>query len=248
MKKYFFSLFLSALFSLFSFVISSNLGLGLFPNALIQVVLLIACLAAVMVILGKQQIIYFSLFTAILFSVTYLLTAFYIVDLHIAIFSLAMFFLFQKDLTTTLNKIALPGDIKKNAMYGFLGFLLLIVAGAIAILILNLLFNVSDEANVFGKISELPQYVILFAIIAAPFSEEIFFRAFLTERFGIIVSSILFAVSHVAYGSIVELVGAFVLGLMLALIFKRTKSVTPGIIAHLLYNLLALVSTGLIAR
>jgi len=90
------------------------------------------------------------------------------------------------------------------------------------------------------KVLGFPEYLIIFAVILAPFSEELFFRAFLTPKIGVIGAAVVFALSHIAYGSIVEVVGAFVLGLIFSLVYVRSKSITPCIAMHIAYNALAI--------
>ncbi len=68
-------------------------------------------------------------------------------------------------------------------------------------------------------------------------AEEVFFRGFLAKRFGSLASSAAFALAHVFYGSAAEVIGAFVLGVLLAEAYRRNKSLTPNIFAHVLYNL-----------
>jgi len=68
------------------------------------------------------------------------------------------------------------------------------------------------------------------------FAEEVFFRGFLVKKIGVIPSSIIFGAAHFAYGSMVEVFGAFILGLILAKAFEENKSLFPNIFAHFFYN------------
>ncbi len=72
------------------------------------------------------------------------------------------------------------------------------------------------------------------------FAEEVFFRGFLAKHAGALVSSVLFALAHFAYGSVVEVAGAFALGLVLAAAFGQNKNLVPNILAHFFYNLVFL--------
>jgi membrane protease YdiL (CAAX protease family) len=80
-----------------------------------------------------------------------------------------------------------------------------------------------------------------YLLVARAISEEIFFRGFLSKKVGIIFSSSLFGLAHFLYGSVVEVAGAMVLGLLLARSFSKTKNLYVNMIAHFLYNLLAIV-------
>jgi membrane protease YdiL (CAAX protease family) len=96
--------------------------------------------------------------------------------------------------------------------------------------------------NVAQVLGGFPIWVLAFTVIIAPVNEEIFFRAFLVPRVGIVPSAILFALFHLGYGSIAEFVGALIYGLMAGYALKKTDSLYPSIIGHLLVNALAVVA------
>jgi membrane protease YdiL (CAAX protease family) len=78
-------------------------------------------------------------------------------------------------------------------------------------------------------------------VLLAPVAEEAFFRGFvypgLARRWGLgagaIASSVLFAVSHVSLGLLVP---AFMSGMVLLWVYRRTGSLWPGILAHAAQN------------
>ncbi len=86
-------------------------------------------------------------------------------------------------------------------------------------------------------------------VLLAPFAEEVFFRGFLLPAFanrwgllaGAIISSGLFAISHVAPGSIVP---AFMSGMLFAWLYHRTGSLWNTTIAHGAQNALAFAVTA----
>jgi len=93
-----------------------------------------------------------------------------------------------------------------------------------------------------SKVAPLSTYATLFAaVIIAPFCEEVFFRGFvfpglrrgMSVGWAIIISSLLFGVAHADPGSFPVL---FVIGLALALLRWRTRSIWPCIILHMLNN------------
>ncbi|MBN1169469.1 CPBP family intramembrane metalloprotease [Candidatus Micrarchaeota archaeon] len=159
--------------------------------------------------------------------------------LHLALLSIALHFLWQKNLKTTLKSLRFPGSIVKNLYISVIGlgtiFLTLLVLG----LILTA-GGMNDQQNVFDKILELPVFLLLFAVIAAPISEELFFRAMLVPRIGVIPSSLIFGFVHFSYGSVVEILGATAIGIILAVMYKKSKSITPCLLTHIIYNLLAI--------
>ncbi len=66
--------------------------------------------------------------------------------------------------------------------------------------------------------------------------EEAFFRAFLQPRFGLLVSSILFALSHFNYGLPFMVVGVFTISLVIGRTLARSGDLLPCIIAHGLFD------------
>jgi len=93
-----------------------------------------------------------------------------------------------------------------------------------------------------SKVAPLTTYATLFAaVIIAPFCEEVFFRGFvfpglrrgMSVGWAIIISSLLFGVAHADPGSFPVL---FVIGLALAFLRWRTRSIWPCIMLHMLNN------------
>src|SRR6266852_2134807 len=127
-----------------------------------------------------------------------------------------------------------------------LGLLLVLVMGLVAngMQVLLRQPGVNPQQNLF-----LPNGLswvsiigtILFGGVAVPFAEELFFRGvlytFLRERWGVwigaVVSAMLFGAAHL---NISVGVAVFILGLVSALVYERTKSLWPSIIIHVVNN------------
>jgi uncharacterized protein len=83
-------------------------------------------------------------------------------------------------------------------------------------------------------------------IVIAPIAEEIFFRGFLYQAFrnsfgvwpGAILSGLVFGVIHFEFFKLVQLAA---LGVILALLFERTRSLWPPIMLHAINNTLAFI-------
>ncbi|MBD3209822.1 CPBP family intramembrane metalloprotease [Candidatus Micrarchaeota archaeon] len=165
--------------------------------------------------------------------------------IHVGLFSAAMIFLWKKDLKTTLDGLSFPGDVLRNLVMSVNGFVLvictLLVLGIVAALV-----GFADQSAVYEKVAELPVYILAFAVVFAPVSEELFFRAFLVDRVGVVLSSLLFGLMHFAYGSAVEIIGAALIGVVLAFIYKASKSITPCLVIHLTYNLMSIAVMRLV--
>jgi len=128
----------------------------------------------------------------------------------------------------------------KYLLYGFLLSFVLFGVNFLFIYLTSLFTNDLSSANNLLTYSQMPIIFIIYMFLSA-FAEELFFRAFLTRYLGIFISSILFAGLHFAYGSYTYILGTFILGLLLAFIWKKTNNIYLVFTAHLLQNLYTLL-------
>ena len=99
------------------------------------------------------------------------------------------------------------------------------------------LTHVHISSNVAEYLSNLPIYFYIFVFLVAPIDEEILFRGFMVPRFGIILSAAVFGALHyISYFSYIELIAAFLFGLAAGYVFKKTNSLYPSIIGHMLFD------------
>jgi len=142
-------------------------------------------------------------------------------------------------------------NIKKKMRWrvldGILLFFLMIGTGIVMGIALSIIgFN--DSANAIDVVQELPLYLLVVAFTLVPVVEELFFRALLIPAFGkytnlwigAVISSVFFGITHTAYGSLVEIGGAMLLGLVLALYFVKKGDILPCMIAHAVYNFISI--------
>jgi len=99
-------------------------------------------------------------------------------------------------------------------------------------------FNANDLSNVTPAIDYLraTPLLLVYIVIVRSSAEEVFFRGLLTKKTGALVSSILFALIHLSYGSYAEVAGAFILGFIFAKAFQLNKNLYPNIAAHIAFN------------
>ncbi len=103
--------------------------------------------------------------------------------------------------------------------------------------------NTQINTNVSAVLAGAPLWFYIYSAIIEPINEEVFFRGFLVPRMGILASSLIFGFAHYTYYSTfgIEVIAAFAFGTMAGYVFKKTKSIYPGIIAHILVNSLAVI-------
>ena len=109
--------------------------------------------------------------------------------------------------------------------------------------ILGSVVNTQINTNVNIVLSGAPIWFYIFVAIIEPINEEILFRGFMVPRLGIVISALIFGVLHSGYNSTfgIEIIAAFVFGIISGYVFKKTDSLYPSIIAHILVNTLAVI-------
>ncbi|MBD3389829.1 CPBP family intramembrane metalloprotease [Candidatus Micrarchaeota archaeon] len=228
-KQYFLSLFFSSLI----FLIASYFS-GIYSDFHLAAAILLFT-AGIFHFIGKKPSAIFlaaSLIYFLLMGVTHISTLF----LHMSFLSFAIFFLWPRRKALIRG----CGSIPKRVAFGVGIFFLMLLASFLVNLALHFA-GVGDQAKIIDVVSGLPIYLVVIAFTLGPFSEELFFRALLVPKVGVPVSSLLFALTHAAYGSVSELVGAFFLGFVLANAYYYLRDPLPCIIAHAIFNLLSVM-------
>lgn len=226
-KQSFLSLFICS----FIFLVASYFS-GYFSALQLGAFMLFPALA-VFYFLGRGPAFAFvisSLAYLLLFPVEHISTLY----LHMSFLSFALYFLWPQ------RKALIEGcgTPLKRVGWGIAIFLLMLAASFL-VNILMYLAGYADQAQIVDVVSGLPLYLLILAFTLGPLSEELFFRAFLVPRAGVLASALLFMFTHVAYGSASELAGALALGLVLGIAYKYLKDPLPCIVAHFLFNLLS---------
>jgi membrane protease YdiL (CAAX protease family) len=117
------------------------------------------------------------------------------------------------------------------------------------------LFGLRAQIDLVPLVAQLssPWFLLLAATVVAPVVEEVFFRGFVfagfRERYGwpraALISAGLFSVLHLQPLAIPPI---FLLGLIFAFLYQRSRSLWPAILMHVLMNALALGATYLAAE
>ncbi len=85
-------------------------------------------------------------------------------------------------------------------------------------------------------IAALPFGIRLAVSLSAGIVEETFFRGFLQPRVGILLSTAIFALAHLAYGQPFMLVGVTLLSLIYGLLVRWRQSIWAAMAAHALFD------------
>lgn len=132
-----------------------------------------------------------------------------------------------------------PAEDIKATILLFLAFILLsmLLSAVFSVLGVNDLWKM-DSVIIGVKNQHI--YIAAYLILVGAFSEEVFFRGFLVRKMGIWAPAALFALVHVPYGSLAEVLGAFALGALGGAAYRANKNIIPNIFAHIGYNLVAI--------
>ena len=133
------------------------------------------------------------------------------------------------------------------------GFVTIVIAFAFTMVIgLIYLFFTKQNPNTVSNIPDLLQLFsipsLYLLVILQPFCEEFFFRGFLLEKLtalsgpavAVVVTSVLFGISHLSYTYAYTAVIATILGVLFALVVLKTKNLYSAIFAHTIINVASL--------
>ncbi len=148
----------------------------------------------------------------------------------------------------------------KNVFYGIAGYLAIIPILFITMMITAVIITifkyrppVQPIVDILLKEQKIPLliYSSLFAAIAGPIMEEIFFRGFMYNAikkhigvfWGIIITSSVFSFLH---AHVVGFMPIMILGILLAYLYEKTGSLVPSITVHITHNLASLFMVFLV--
>ncbi len=99
----------------------------------------------------------------------------------------------------------------------------------------------SEIPEVMVWLAHQPLWHKLIVIAVAMTVEEAFFRAFLQSRFGLWISSALFALAHLSYGLPFMVVAVFTISVVIGVVFERTHNLMACMAAHGVFDAIQLL-------
>ena len=131
-----------------------------------------------------------------------------------------------------------------------------LVLGMSAAVSVNVIVSLSQIARFSPKYQQVSEAIysgglfmeIVSAVIAAPILEELFFRGMIYKRLrdminvkaAVVISALFFGAFH---GNLVQFVYAFIIGLMLAYVYEKFKTIWAPVIFHVGANLISVLIT-----
>lgn len=130
--------------------------------------------------------------------------------------------------------------------------ILLAVVIYICLFIANLLiYMVTHKTEQSETVERLIRYcrahpfLLFYSVVTAGVTEELLFRGYLLPRLelftgnrnaAILISSLLFGLGHYHYGTVRNVVGAMIIGLVLAVYYDRWRNIKVIILFHILWD------------
>ncbi|MBS1668099.1 MAG: CPBP family intramembrane metalloprotease [Bacteroidetes bacterium] len=147
-------------------------------------------------------------------------------------------------------------ETKQGLLHKLLAIIILLVVLFAGMMVVNFIiiktFHFQGESTKTNHIVALfkkTKWLMYFTAITAGIVEELLFRGYLIPRlqkffktafWPIFISSALFALAHAGYGTFLQVIGPFYIGLIFAIFYNKYKNITPLIICHLTWDLLTL--------
>ncbi len=140
----------------------------------------------------------------------------------------------------------------KHYIFSIIGLFVAIIISALALrIILNLIGVYDSNARLVQVINVFKdnQFLIFFTAITAGVIEELIFRGYIQPRLdtifknrhiAILISSILFGLLHYKYGTIINVVGPFIIGIIFSYYYWKYRNIKILILFHTLWDILSI--------
>ncbi|MBC1499345.1 CPBP family intramembrane metalloprotease [Listeria weihenstephanensis] len=161
---------------------------------------------------------------------------------------LIIWLLLRKQAPSTKIEKGQPLPVGTSIGYAVVGFIVLIVAQNICIIVMSFfgITGASPNTEMLGELARAVPLMIVFTSILAPILEEIVFRKIifggLASRMNIhvaaVISSVFFGLMHM---DLTYLLVYVVIGLLLCYLYTKTKRIAVPIAAHMLMNVIAMI-------
>ena len=149
------------------------------------------------------------------------------------------------NLKESLNVLKLKFE-KRSLLYALLGvaaWVVFFVSMSALLILLQNLFGKGFEENVVAVAmgSGLNLFSAFFISLLTAFGEELLFRGFLQNRTGVLITTIIFTLSHISYANVGEIVQVFILSLIMGYGVKKTGNLGFAIGMHFINNFVTFI-------
>lgn len=135
----------------------------------------------------------------------------------------------------------------------FVLLLLLMVGGSIIGTVIIKVFHIHDSSGKMQLMLSLfktNKWVLYMTVLTAGIVEELLIRGYLMPRlqqlfktkfWSVFISSALFGLLHLSFGTVVQVIVPFYIGLIFALFYYKYRNIKTLIICHSVYDLIAIL-------
>jgi uncharacterized protein len=146
----------------------------------------------------------------------------------------------RRTLAATLQRLAIVIPRGRDVLAGVgVGFGTVFVSSIVAAIAAQFDIGIDPDVEALNEVLLGPLFTSVFGVLtvglAAALGEETLFRGALQPRFGLIFTTILFAIVHSNYGISVSTLVVFVAGLIFGILRNRFNT-TTAMMAHATYN------------
>lgn len=241
----------SVLFTVLATIVFSSVAPSLEPITALRLLIYFLLYSATMSVLKMREDVWACALGAMVYFAFVLISRsspyFASIVLSLSLLLFALYWRMRwKTLGEAIGEFGISKDnLLRNIAIGVFATVFLFIALSVIVLALGPQQGAlqSDMKGVRTKVLEFPDFMVYYAVTMAPFSEEIFFRGFLFPAIGLFLSSALFAVSHITYGSWSEIAAAFFIAAFYCWLCKKTGSLIPAIVSHAIFNAVSLAVT-----
>lgn len=168
----------------------------------------------------------------------------------VAIAYLSVGFLINRDFKNATKRLGLVKPSLRDVGIA-IGCVFLALMASVAATVLVQIFQPDTVDDLQNTLTELPGdlpvfWAALLIGLTAAVGEEVLMRGAIQPRFGIIFTSLVFALLHVQYGLSLAMVGVFFAGIVFGLERKYVNT-TACIITHFIYNFVAVMVNSTLA-
>ncbi|HVX28869.1 MAG TPA: type II CAAX endopeptidase family protein, partial [Nitrolancea sp.] len=170
-----------------------------------------------------------------------------LVSQTVALILIAFFgvgFLFERDFRSSLKRLGIEA-IEPRDVWIALGVVVILFIVTILGSVLTITFQPGLEDQIDQNLGTMTQNLSSFSGalmlgISAGLGEEILFRGAIQPRYGLVFTSIVFALLHVQYGLSFTILSIFGVSLILGYLRQRINT-SASIISHIVYDVIAVL-------
>jgi membrane protease YdiL (CAAX protease family) len=131
-----------------------------------------------------------------------------------------------------------------------IGIMALIILGMAVVGVVMKYFGFLQRSDVIGKILKFSTPLKLFAVLTAAVTEELIVRGYAMPRlqlyfkkplWPIVISTVLFGLGHITYGTVINVAGPLYIGLVFALYYQKYRNIKVLMICHFIIDFVGLI-------